>query len=89
MSAIKAGDLVMLVRGHECLMARAGGIPFIVTKVAQSLPGGFTCAACGQKGAQAGLYADGYESRHIPLQWLKRIDPPAIPETTEREQETV
>jgi hypothetical protein len=90
MSAIKAGDLVMMVRGHECAMESVGYIPFVVTGFASPWGGGWECPKCGQRSAGPNeVAAIGWFSKRIriPISWLRKIEPPAIPETTERETE--
>ena len=79
---IKIGDLVMVVRGHACLLARFGGVPFTVTAIHQAVNGGWYCPKCrthyaggDEPGAQPDFYKKGPAG--IPLSWLKKIDPPA------------
>ena len=84
MSDIKVGDLVMIVRGHECSVKKAGGIPFIVTSLIDCV---FYCNKC-KCDISDGIGVTGYIDRFVPVSWLIRIDPPAIPESI-NEQEKV
>lgn len=88
---IKVGDLVMLVRGHECAIKVAGGIPFTVIGIVAPFGGGWTCPDCGMRNAGPNENgAAGFRKKSggaIPLSWLIKIDPPAIPESVERKEE--
>jgi len=84
--AISVGDLVMVVRGHECGI----GYTFVV---ADLIPGQWEhirCVICGHrwKPGNALLAYDGIDRWHS-VDRLIRIDPPAIPETTHTETEEV
>jgi len=73
---IEIGDLVMIVRGHECAVARAGGIPFVVTGFALPYGGGWHCADCDKNDAWGNeLAATGLWNGNAPLSWLKKIPP--------------
>ena|SRR3990167_7754394 len=85
--SIQAGDLVMVVRGHSCVLNKYGGIPMTVESVHASSSGiaGFRCFACTQLIAPEG-YAE-FLMLSIPLSWLKKINPLAEPERVERDEE--
>jgi hypothetical protein len=83
---ISVGDLVMLVRGHECAMRLKGGLPWRVTRIVPQFGGGWHCPICGEhnlasgdlSGAQGcgtppGIKGD--PNGGMPLSWLKRIPP--------------
>jgi hypothetical protein len=88
---IKVGDLVMVVRGHECTIAVFVGIPYTVQALHAQRNGGWRCPHCKETdiapneftGAQ--LLPDRLHA--IPLSWLKKIDPPALPEDVTRDEE--
>lgn len=77
---IQVGDLVMIVRGHECGLRVRGGIPYRVNGFSDQSGGGWTCNLCGARDlAQSDLVAARlWHTRPgagIPLSWLKRIPP--------------
>ncbi len=86
MSEIKAGDLVMVVRGMKCCgTAKGVGHVFVVASVEVSAS---TCGHCGARSPErrvafhpSGAVAD--------LCRLIRIDPPAQPESVETDREVV
>ena len=85
---IKVGDLVMVVRGHECLIKCAGGHIFTVTKIVAQIGGGWFCEACihggiapNEKYGAAGFNTN--DPGIIPLGFLRKIDPPVLDETTD------
>ena len=87
---VKAGDLVMVVRGHECVVAKVGGIPYTVRAIVNQTGGGWRCGICGTRDVAPNetLGAQFYTAMHgIPLSWLLKIDPPADGETTEQPKE--
>jgi hypothetical protein len=77
---IAVGDLVVVVRGHPCVFAFRGGVPFKVKKFVSQIGGGWTCNNCGMRDIEpetkiaAQLW---HTSAHggVPLWWLKRIPP--------------
>jgi hypothetical protein len=83
MSDIKAGDLVMVVRGSSCCGAsHFMGLPFTVHSV-ESLAG--VCAKCGAFKLKTFVCRDryyGFEESSVI-----KIDPPALPESIERKKE--
>lgn len=87
---INVGDLVMLVRGHECLMARHGGLIFRVAQLVPQRGGGWKCPKCGERdigkndawGAHWTM-----EDKGIPLSWLKRIPPLDELDDVQRDEE--
>jgi len=78
---IGVGDLVMVVRGHSCVMERLGGVPYRVKHIAPQRNGGWHCSRCGTWDiAPEELVGAGFEGVHvagngIPLGWLKKIPP--------------
>ena len=89
-NGIKVGDMVMVVRGHECVVATVGGIPYTVRAILNQVGGGWRCGICGTRDIAPNetLGAQFYTAMHgIPLSWLLKIDPPADDETTEQPEE--
>ncbi len=85
---IKVGDLVMIVRGHECVMNLYQGVIFTVTGFVQPRFGGWHCARCGRDNAGGNeAAATGFHKAHAPISWLKKIPPLTEPETVERKEE--
>ena len=90
MSEIKAGDLVMVV--HVCCEpnSRALGAIFKVKKITID---DSRCPYCRdffnntRRAVAQEVWGDGYKC--APVSWLKKIDPPAIPETEERDEEVM
>jgi hypothetical protein len=73
---IKVGDLVVMVRGHECVYCVAGGIPFVVTRFAPRLDKVWHCSKCCQDVAASKDAVNFRGGRpRIPISWLKRIPP--------------
>lgn len=80
-ASIGVGDLVMVVRGHSCVLERLGGMPYRVTAIRPQIDGGWTCNACWTRdiapeqmyGATLSIHTD--QRSAIPLGWLKRIPP--------------
>ena len=88
--SIQKGDWVMMVGGHECLLAAAGGIPFKVTGFTDVRCGGWHCHRCNRYSAGPDEdAADGLPRFHIPISWLIKIDPPAVAESAEHSRELV
>ena len=88
MSAIKVGDLVMVVRGHECNPMVGIGCIFVVEHIAPAFSYG--CHACGWPTSDGQLLAYGSAGKnkgYIPLSRLRKIDPPALDETTKEREE--
>jgi hypothetical protein len=81
---IGVGDLVMMVRGHECLFQRSAGVPFTVRKIVAPMGGGWTCNYCNLRNAgpnvpaATGIKVIDTQGRWnvagIPVSWLIRID---------------
>lgn len=79
MDNIKVGDLVMVVRGHECVLTAIGGRVYVVLDMVGQTGGGWYCPKCQTRDlAQDELLAaklfaeiDG----GIPTGWLKKIPP--------------
>ena len=77
---IQVGDLVVMVRGHECTLAKYGGIPWRVAGLINQTGGGWGCGICGARNlASEALYAAQKRRMQafngIPTTWLKRIPP--------------
>lgn len=70
MSEIKAGDLVMVVRG--CCPHRSWGVPWRVEYLFNGTGG--TCVVCGKQVASGSAAGGQFYSL---LSWLIKIDPPA------------
>lgn len=77
-SPIQRGDLVLLVRGHHCLLKQHAGIPLRVASIGKA-PQGIYCTDCNALGIEAPcLYATFYDKPwNVPLPWLLKIEPPA------------
>lgn len=78
---ISVGDLVQVVRGHQCFIDAIGGRIFIVTEIVAQQGGGWFCQRCNTPDLAAsdkfGARAN-WKTRKgaaIPLSWLKRIPP--------------
>lgn len=88
---IKAGDWVMVVRGHGCVVHEIGGIPFTVSAVSNSGAHNFRCARCGKDPVHGPSdFAEvpyGLGPWRIPVSWLKKLDPDAERETLETRKE--
>lgn len=91
MSTIKAGDLVMVVRPAPCwCMSSLIGLPFVVEGVTYRAA---RCVKCKvifpaeERAIIRGPVVDGSEFWEPAFSRLIKIDPPALPETIEREQE--
>jgi hypothetical protein len=85
MSDIKVGDLVMVVRGSSCCdLSHFMGLPFAVHSVqfVQS-----ECVRCGAVKETNLVCRDQYYG--FEESTVIKIDPPAMPESTEREKELV
>lgn len=75
---INVGDLVAVVRGHECLVRRCGGIPFVLKAIhtLHPLARGYDCAMCGERNVIASReYVDAPASCYAPIAWLKKYPP--------------
>jgi hypothetical protein len=90
---ISVGDLVMVVRGHECVVAKVGGVPYTVAAIVQKMFGGWYCPLCrtedhGQSEALGArlvpLHKD--DGAAIPLGWLKRIPPASELDSEKRDE---
>ena len=87
---IQVGDLVVMVRGHECGMKIASGIPFVVTALLRPIGGGWHCDHCNTDSAGPNeVAAEGFskKGRGLPLSWLKRIPPLDELEFEQRKEE--
>lgn len=88
MSAIKAGDLVMVVRPTPCCHRQeAIGYTFVVSGVDEGMG---LCAHCGwmelKSAALDGSFTHGYRTGY-QFSRLIKIDPPAEPESTTTDRE--
>ena len=88
--AIKVGDLVMVVRTCCDFPIQDGvrlGLPWSVHVVATLTPG--RCPNCGFTATRVAgsreIKREGWNC--APLEWLKKIDPPAQDETTDQPEE--
>jgi hypothetical protein len=90
---IKAGDLVMVVRGHACVLAVIGGIPFAAPAILQSEHCGlWKCRRCAARDIPGGkpyvsMPIQDAKTVDIPVSWLLKIHPPALDETTDTPEE--
>ncbi len=85
---IKAGDLVMMVRGHSCMLKVMGGVPYVVAELVTPMGGGWYCPVCKKSSAGPNEPSAIDTKRHgAPLSWLKKIDPPADDTEVIREKE--
>ena len=85
---IAVGDLVMVVRGHQCAIDLIGGLPFTVLQIVNPVNGGWTCPVCGMRSAggnEPAANRSGKDRVGIPLSWLRRIDPLCEPESVTEE----
>lgn len=79
---ISVGDLVMVVRGHECVLRLKGGIPWRVMEFSNQRGGGWHCAKCDTYGiapeekVAAVAPWNNKPGNGIPVGWLRRIPPP-------------
>lgn len=87
---IKAGELVMVVRGMPCCN-RSGyfGFTFKVGEIFLSSDlSSYACKFCGTEAKDYGLSAEDTTGDYtFFLCELKRIDPPALPESVDEAQE--
>jgi hypothetical protein len=84
MSAIKAGDLVMVVKPAPCCgSTKAIGWTFVVSSI-ERRPG--ACLSCNAI-VDDDMRAWGLKRWGILVSRLIRIDPPALPESVETERE--
>jgi hypothetical protein len=83
MSDIKAGDLVMIVRNAPCGCTKSLGQVFNVKEVYSFMT---ACVICGHIEGVRDL-AEHPDGDVVQLYRLKKIDPPALPETIETQDE--
>jgi hypothetical protein len=84
---IKVGDLVMVVKPKPCGCAGSIGKLFIVTGFDRR-PVVFLCSSCGHEWGETSTPGVlGLEDKSINPARLIKIDPPALPESLEREKE--
>lgn len=85
---ISVGDLVMVVRGHACVVQYLGGIPWTVDEIVTQKGGGWQCGKCGGRNIYPhGLLAAQNDHFTIPLDFLKRIPPLSELEGEKRDEE--
>ena len=87
---ISVGDLVQVVRGHQCTVERFCGLIFVVAEIVQPRGGGWHCPHCnldsaGPNEPAAGMYVGA--RNHVPLSYLKRIPPLSELESEQRKEE--
>lgn len=89
MSAIKKGDLVMVVGRKPCgCIGKADGTIFVCGQIRPSRTGFVRCKGCKQRFPEAFVVdAPNLPGRVIHLSRLIRIDPPATDESTETRKE--
>lgn len=84
---ISVGDFVYVAK--TCCgikQARFGGFPFVVHNI--STEGNLCCSYCGyESNERAARQAAHPNAVGVPISWLKRIDPLALPETVRTEDE--
>jgi hypothetical protein len=68
---IQVGDLVQVVRGHECDL----GSTFRVGQIREPTLWGWICPKCSCIDRSPELWADRGDEHGAPLSWLKRIPP--------------
>jgi hypothetical protein len=87
MRNIKAGDLVMVVKPKPCGCADTIGTPFTVKRIEPHALIG-KCKICGREWLNRGwlFFSDGANTGANSSMVIK-IDPPALPESLEREKE--
>lgn len=85
--AIKAGDLVMCVRARRCGCGDSIGRIHTVKSIIIANLGG-RCIACGADTFQPGVLLAEFENANFcETMRLKRIDPPALPESISTDDE--
>ena len=91
---IKVGDLVMVVRGHPCVVELLGGTPWTVTGFQEPKHGGWHCSRCHMDSAGPNVIAalgapsvTGCKRPVIPITFLKRIPPLSELEGEKRDEE--
>jgi len=83
MSDIKAGDLVMVIKAQPCCgEAKDIGLVFRVSSVERFQN---ICLSCNH--IDLFVLACPNQTGGFPIKRLLKIDPPALPESTEREKE--
>lgn len=86
-STTKVGDLVMVVRTCCAKTAqRSIGKAGVVTEILPSLIG-WLCEECGARGSDARPVFANEPYSCAPISWLIKIDPPALPESIERDEQ--
>lgn len=83
MSAIKKGDLVMVVRPKPCCGRGRCGHIFTAGDVIPSWTGTILCQICGTLREISMMVQAGNKDEYCELARLIRIDPPSTSETTE------
>lgn len=86
---IGVDDLVMVVRGHDCMVRAIGGVPFTVSGIVRVHDGGWFCNRCYTESAGPNVNgASGHPLVNaVPLTWLIKINPPAIDDSVETREE--
>ena len=73
---IEVGDLVMIVRGHECIMKLYQGVIFTVTGLIMPRSGGWHCDRCGKDNAAGNeMAATGFRKRGVMKRGPGRYSP--------------
>lgn len=85
--SIKAGDLVMVVRGHSCSLQLVAGVPFMVRRVDPASIS-MRCPQCGHRWPpEQNVEYPGFNGGAVPVSWLIKIDPPALTESVTEHEE--
>lgn len=71
---IRVGDLVVMVRGHSCLLNRIGGILFTVGEIATPEYEPW-CGECGKRYPIQTIVRSIFSVQCLPIAWLKKIPP--------------
>lgn len=87
---IMPGDLVQVVRGHECGLAQNIGVTFTVETIEVAYSHG--CQWCGESMSDGRLLAYGHRpgrksGGYVPVAWLRKIPPLAEPDDVKRDEE--
>ena len=88
MSAIKKGDLVIVVRGNGCTHCGPISVGVITVVTYVGIPSDGKCAACGGVISDPGIILASCENgKYYETSRLKKIPPITEPETVERKDE--
>lgn len=85
---IAVNDLVMVVRSCSCNYGN-GWIGTVESLHTGTWDQVCRCQYCGEEVAQSGETTARFLKEDWPVRWLKRIHPPALPETVEQHEELI